>query len=164
MKLHPKPPCDDCPFRVAPRFHFDEDRACEIAQALRRGESFSCHKTLDYSESAGAVTPQTRHCAGAMLVLEKEGRPNQLMQVAQRLGCYDAEGLRQASRHVPVYADLDAFAEATSRWPPSRERAGRDAVEERGIPRASSTVAAPRSYPEGGCTQEKEAPRRRKKP
>lgn len=34
-----------------------------------------------------AHTPETRHCAGAALVLSKMGQPNSLMQVAERLGC-----------------------------------------------------------------------------
>ena len=115
MKPHPRTPCGDCPFRLTPRFHFSGGRASEIATALRRGESFSCHETTGYGASdEGELTPRTRHCAGAMLVLEKEGRPNQLMQIAARLGHYDAERLRQASRHVPVYADLDAFVRGTT--------------------------------------------------
>ena len=118
MTVHTKSPCDDCPFRTRPRFHFSEGRARDIADALRQGASFSCHKSLDYSaDDKGKATPATKHCAGAMLVLENEGCPNQLMQIAERLGYYDPERLRAASQEVPVYEDLEAFVRATS--PPS---------------------------------------------
>ena len=126
MTVHTKAPCDDCPFRVAPRFRFSEGRAREIATALRQGASFSCHKSLDYSaDDKGKATPRTKHCAGAMLVLENEGCPNQLMQIAERLGYYDPERLQVASQDVPVYEDLEAFVRVTS---PPAEASDRDRV------------------------------------
>jgi hypothetical protein len=33
------------------------------------------------------------HCAGAMIVLEHEDRPNQIMRIAERLGFYDRTAL-----------------------------------------------------------------------
>lgn len=82
-------PCTHCPFRRdAPGF-LHGDRAEEIADSLLvSGQSFTCHETNDYDWKSGeaVVTIDSKHCAGAALVLLAEGRPNQLMQVAERLG------------------------------------------------------------------------------
>lgn len=84
-------PCPHCPFRTDVEGYLRAERAQEIANSLRWGQSFPCHETVDYDsgeEGEGIVTLDTRHCAGAALVLENEGCPNQLMQVAERLGYY----------------------------------------------------------------------------
>jgi hypothetical protein len=51
------------------------------------GKTFQCHKTLH--------TAKAEHCAGAMLYLEREGQPNQLMRIAERFGYYDPEKLEE---------------------------------------------------------------------
>lgn len=42
------------------------------------------------------------HCAGAMIVLEHEERPNQIMRIAERLGFYDQASAVIAHEPVPV--------------------------------------------------------------
>lgn len=64
-------------------------------------ESFWCHKTIDYSEaSEGSTNRKTQHCAGALILLEKLNRPNQLMRIAERIRCYDRTQLDMAA---PVF-------------------------------------------------------------
>ncbi|MEE9098374.1 hypothetical protein [Pseudarthrobacter phenanthrenivorans] len=48
-----KQPCGACPFRTDRSLFLDPDRAREIAGHLHAGDSFHCHKTLDYSSEDG---------------------------------------------------------------------------------------------------------------
>jgi len=69
-----KRPCTNCPFRKGKGelFSLPEPRLDEIFSAT----AFQCHKTH-------GNRPQ--QCAGVMAILAKEGRPNQIMQVAKRI-------------------------------------------------------------------------------
>jgi hypothetical protein len=83
-------PCLACPFRIdnACKFRFSNDRLAEI----KNGTAFQCHRTLK-------AKPQ--QCAGLMSVLARERQPNQIMQVAERLGYLD---LRKLDPHGEAYA------------------------------------------------------------
>ncbi len=85
-------PCPKCPFRldVLGGGHFIHPRrAADIAEALRAGKSFVCHETTSCDDDGDRVTAAgSLHCAGAAIVLEREGLQNQLMQVASRLGLW----------------------------------------------------------------------------
>lgn len=59
-----------------------EGRLEGIKEALLRGENFVCHKTV-YSEDP---TQKPLMCAGAYEFLLDRRQPNQIMQVAERLG------------------------------------------------------------------------------
>jgi hypothetical protein len=106
-----KRPCDQCPFRHDVRGFLSEDRATEIADALLSDQTFSCHKTVDYSNededgfSAGD-THNSQHCAGATIMLEHMEQPNQMMRWMERLGAYDR---RQMEMDAPVFTDAEDF-------------------------------------------------------
>jgi hypothetical protein len=95
-------PCPDCPFRTDVARFLGPGRYADIAeQILDRGESFSCHKTVDYSRSnKGRLHEKTCACAGAMIFMTHCERPNQLMQVMERLGAFDPSRLNM---DAPVY-------------------------------------------------------------
>lgn len=82
-------PCDQCPFLIGSGFTY---RSLEEHAS---GE-FPCHKAsvLDddgnYRERPKDKTP---HCAGALIFLEKQNRPHQMMRICGRLGMYDASKL-----------------------------------------------------------------------
>lgn len=94
-------PCVDCPFtkKNARNFALGKERIEEIVS----GPAFPCHKTIDYDAAdrddldddddglrAVAYRPSgPMQCPGLMAILHKAGRPNQIMQVAQRLGHFD---------------------------------------------------------------------------
>jgi hypothetical protein len=103
-----KRPCGDCPFRTDRAPFLSEDRAREIADALHADASFHCHKTLELDAEDGEVevTASSKHCAGAMIVLEHEDRPNQMMRIAERLGAYNRTALVMGS---PVPESLDEW-------------------------------------------------------
>jgi hypothetical protein len=105
-----KQPCADCPFRSDRPAFLRRDRAQGIADALEAGSSFSCHKTLLYDDSGrGEPTAKTAFCAGALVTLEKQGAPNQLMQIGERLGLYRPDELNM---DAPVYGSLAAWVDA----------------------------------------------------
>jgi hypothetical protein len=105
-----KRPCGDCPFRTDRAPFLSEDRAQDIADALHSDASFHCHKTLELDAEEGdlEVTAASKHCAGAMIVLEHEGNPNQMMRIAERIGFYDRTALVMDS---PVPESLDEWVE-----------------------------------------------------
>lgn len=80
MKFDLTRPCAHCPFRSDRPFGLR--RAAEIATALfERDLTFICHETLDLAEH--------QHCAGALILHEKLGRPNWRIRFAAQLGLFD---------------------------------------------------------------------------
>lgn len=102
-------PCANCPFRSDRPFYLNPDRVDEIADALEAGQGFTCHKTVDYTEDGPEVNDRGRECGGAMATLEREGRPNQGMRIAERLGFYDPTRI---DPDAPVYDSIDEWREA----------------------------------------------------
>ncbi|MEJ7831358.1 MAG: hypothetical protein WKF79_00450 [Nocardioides sp.] len=87
-------PCSTCPFRKGQGslFALTEERIAGIIA----GTAFQCHKTVDYAhfdddEARAGDRPQ--QCAGLMAVLHRSDQPNQIMQVASRLGALDLDAL-----------------------------------------------------------------------
>lgn len=106
-----KRPCGDCPFRNDRAPFLDRDRAQDIADSLEADASFHCHKTLDYDNEDGTpeVTDASKHCAGALIILEREEKPNQMMRIGERLGMYERHHLDMAS---PVHESLASWVRA----------------------------------------------------
>ncbi len=79
---HPSKPCNDCPFRREGGVRLSAERIRDITSAVApedgNGEPFTCHKT----------TPkrQRLHCAGALVLAFKLGRPSQIARTATSLG------------------------------------------------------------------------------
>ena len=105
MNFDLRRPCPHCPFRSDRPGFLRRDRAREIADSLKTGATFSCHATNEFDEEGEAVE-EGQHCAGAAIVLEKEGRPNQLMRISERIGFYDRTKL---DMEAPVFDSLRAF-------------------------------------------------------
>lgn len=95
MNFDLRTPCKNCPFSRRQRGFLTAARAAEILEGITTGDgTFSCHKTVEYGEGDGEDTPgedgpNTFHCAGALIFLEKLEMPNQMMRIAERLGYYD---------------------------------------------------------------------------
>lgn len=100
-------PCDNCPFRKdAILGWLGRQRAVEIATGVAE-TSFTCHKTNDINDQGQTeVTTHSRHCAGAALVLQKEGIKNQHMQVADWLNVAYYEDIRGKERVFSCLADF----------------------------------------------------------
>jgi hypothetical protein len=111
-------PCGDCPFRSDKPGYLKPERIRSIlggghGRAHWPAVSFPCHKTIDYVGDDRAVIPPTaQQCAGVMIILTREGRPNDAMQIAQRLGLWNPSRL---DMEAPVHRSVREAMEAT-RW------------------------------------------------
>lgn len=106
-------PCDNCPFRTDVTPYLTPQRVEEMRVALIRGE-FHCHKTLDYDseDGQGVETERTAHCAGALILMEKEGIPSQMMRVCERIGLYSP---RKLNMKAPVFDTFNQMIAAQRR-------------------------------------------------
>lgn len=97
-------PCSDCPFRkgMGSQFQLHPRRLAAIVE----GMAFQCHKTVDYSGKTGlpfdhgaededrpSAGDHPQQCAGLMALLHREGQPNQIMRIGERLGHLDCSKL-----------------------------------------------------------------------
>lgn len=117
-------PCDSCPFRNDIDPFLTYDRVREIEYALQRGE-FPCHKTVDYDsedeDGDETSTENAKHCAGALILLEKLNRPSQMMRICERVGLYDRSKLNM---DAPVFKSFDEMAKAQERRRLKRKKKG----------------------------------------
>lgn len=108
-----KRPCKTCPFRVdrGDTFGFSAKKLAEIIAA----PAFQCHSTVDYEHYGHPRKQQgdkPQQCAGLMSLLHRADKPNQIMQVAERLGHFDPNRLD----HSEVYPSIRACAKAHSKY------------------------------------------------
>lgn len=112
MKYDLRKPCDSCPFRsdITPFI------LPESAEEILTGQGdFPCHKTTNFEDDLdGEASPcrdtsNEHHCAGFLILLEKEGRPNQMMRISERLGMYDPNKI---DMDAPVYDSIEECIEA----------------------------------------------------
>lgn len=108
-------PCDACPFGTGPKAvrGLGTARAEGIRNALLSGQSFHCHKTVKHDDDGEAIPHKgEKECAGAMILLERIERPNQMMRVAERIGMYDMTKLE--IDYEGMVKDFDEFVESQS--------------------------------------------------
>ena len=80
-----------------------EDRAVEIVDCLLGEGTFTCHDDISKPDR------DKQHCVGAMLILEKQNCPNQMMRISERLGDYNRNEL---VGHEEVFDDFDDWIES----------------------------------------------------
>lgn len=102
MNFNLKKPCKECPFSTkCKKGWLGEDRAIDIIHAITDQQgTFTCHKT------DRDPTKKAEHCAGALILLEKEDRPNQMMRISERLGSYNRHELDMDSN---VFNGIEDF-------------------------------------------------------
>lgn len=120
MNYDMKKPCDKCPFRTDIQPFLRKSRVEEIDQSLRHSE-FPCHQTIDYDaieeyddeENNGSLSlydlNNSKHCAGALILLEKLGRSHQMMRISERFGDYKHEEL---DMNAPVFNSFKEMVDA----------------------------------------------------
>jgi hypothetical protein len=111
MKYGMVRPCAHCPFRHDIPGYLRGSRAREIAESLLNGGNFPCHETTvvvldDEGNEELRAASNSEHCAGALIMLERMGQPNQMMRICERLGMYDMRKLDMAS---PVFPRVGEF-------------------------------------------------------
>lgn len=114
-----KRPCVNCPFRrgQGSLFRLHPARLAEIKAAT----AFQCHKTVEFDEECQIdeehwddqwrpikEDSRAQQCAGLMAVLTREKRPNQIMQVAQRLGAFNPDDLDPKNDAYASWAEVCA--------------------------------------------------------
>jgi hypothetical protein len=115
MRFDLRKPCPQCPFRPSAGGYLHPERAREIALAVTEGNvTFTCHKTISGEiddEDEGIYRPGfgDQMCAGAMAFIEKCGAPNQMLQIAERLGLRDPDRLLPAALD-DIYGSVDEMA------------------------------------------------------
>lgn len=88
-----------------------EERLTDIFEA----PAFQCHKTIDYDHEDDPLKRQGDHpqqCAGLMSVLHSEGRPNQIMQIAERLDHFDPSKLCAGEAYLSMAEAIKAHTGA----------------------------------------------------
>jgi hypothetical protein len=91
-------PCGDCPFRSDKQFGLLPERVRGILGGGKGKSwwpacSFPCHKTIIYGDGDAVIPETAQQCAGVMAILHRENRPNDAMQIAERLGLWDPSKL-----------------------------------------------------------------------
>jgi len=77
-------------------------------EEIRTASAFQCHKSVDYSGDDPAPGAHPVQCAGLMTVLHREGTPNQIAQVGERLGAMDPAQLDPERAAYETWADVIA--------------------------------------------------------
>jgi hypothetical protein len=97
-------PCDKCPYLIGSGFTY------KSLVAHASGE-FACHKTCELVEDEQgfeiyqARSDNTPHCAGALIFLELQNRPHQMMRICERIGLYDRRKLNMKAPVVSKPSD-----------------------------------------------------------
>ena len=102
-------PCDACPFLKGSGFTWTN---------LHRHASgeFACHKTCKLDDESEVYEPQKKslHCAGALIFLEAQSKPHQMMRIAERLGMYDRRKLEMGAPVIKKPTDCKRRQPSTS--------------------------------------------------
>lgn len=99
--------CADCPFRPTSPIPLRTARRREISDDLHRGETFYCHKTVDYTGDEPSTEGSARCYGAAATLFKTTGRQSDAEQVGTRLGIgvVDVDAYEAAD----TYPNLDAF-------------------------------------------------------
>lgn len=110
MNFNLRKPCKDCPFLIDRRFSLHPRRVDEIGRALvREQKTFACHKTVKHDDDGRAISHKDEeHCAGALIMLERMERPNQMMRISERLGFYDRTKLDMSAKIFSSFGTMRA--------------------------------------------------------
>lgn len=81
-------PCAKCPFRNDVPMYLHPGRRAELVRVMEvEGTDFHCHETTEYDDEIEDMvsTSKSSICAGAAIMLIKEGSTTQGMRIAERL-------------------------------------------------------------------------------
>ena len=117
MKYTMSNPCNECPFRRDRAGFLHRSRAQDIADGLlalgEKCHPFVCHKTLNRTDI------DEQHCAGALILLEKTGRPHLAMILGRQLREYVGS---PNVDHPHVFDSMKEFVEHHARKLPGDSR------------------------------------------
>lgn len=112
--------CSNCPFRREGGIRLTLERVIEITQSEG---AFPCHKTTETDDEGELVrTGKEVHCAGFLILREKQQQPNQMMRIAERLGMYNAEELMKSKSVCEVFDSVDEMKKANQKCRTKRSK------------------------------------------
>lgn len=92
-----KKPCENCPFRKHGAIELRPDRVKGVVDGLVKNDqsTFHCHKTVHGPKGGGdgELTGEESYCTGALIYLQKIGRPNVAMRLGAALRMFDPASL-----------------------------------------------------------------------
>lgn len=102
-----KKPCGGCPFLKENNLRLSKKKKQKFVNDIVKKEyAFVCHRsTKDYSGKSG----KENHCAGALIIMEKNQINTRVLRIAIALGGYDPALLKMDS---PVFDNFNDFIEA----------------------------------------------------
>ena len=106
-----KKPCTDCPFRSDKEFPLSVERKADIAESLKNGQEFVCHRTVDYLDDDASDQSHSCSCAGARETSRRSGIVSNAEQFAQRFG-FEFSAVDTDS---PVYDSLDEWVKSSDK-------------------------------------------------
>lgn len=103
-------PCENCPLLKVGAIELSPGRLESIIDRLLNDDhsTFQCHKTVHNKRTGGEwddageyhASGQESMCAGAMIYLEKVGRPTVGMRLGRLYGLYDPERLKSSFEDI----------------------------------------------------------------
>lgn len=108
MKFNLKKPCSDCPFRKDVTGFLGEARTKDITDVLKNDGTFACHKTTGLKTGKKVPAIKHSHCAGAMLLLEKEQgiNSNLPLRLAIAFGWLQVDALQGADLIFDTFQEM----------------------------------------------------------
>ena len=112
-------PCNNCPFLKTGAIELAPGRLEGIIDGLTKDDhsTFQCHKTVHNERTGGEwneegvyeASGQESMCAGAIIYLEKAGRPTVGMRLGRAFGIYDPQKLMPSFQDViePMHLTKD---------------------------------------------------------
>ena len=105
-----KKPCHNCPFKKDGAINLADGRLENIISTLVTDDmsTFQCHQTVHNAKTGGEFDDDGNYqasgkesmCAGAMIYLEKLGRPTVMMRLGRLRGVYHPDQLKQQFESV----------------------------------------------------------------
>ena len=113
-----KTPCPTCPYRKSSPTILSTERAQQIVDSIRSGDSFTCHCT-DRRQN-----PNSCSCAGVWIICDREGFESDPMQLARRMKMADLlPGFEEPSppKDDELFDNFDDFISAQEDWNKSKQ-------------------------------------------
>lgn len=112
MKFDLYKPCHDCPFLKKGGIRLTTERVDDICDSIMQSSgnhTFPCHKTtVEDGEGELVVAQESRHCAGAIIFMEKQEKSNNILRIMERLGVYDYKKFMEDEEAVQSVFDNKA--------------------------------------------------------
>lgn len=99
MRFDLRQPCDKCPFRSDRAPYLQKKRVEGILNDLLcLNKTFPCHQTTSAGLGRRVLARNYQHCAGALIMVERAGKPNWRIRLADALGLYKPALLKMKSQ------------------------------------------------------------------